>query len=140
LHLFVIPNWAYTSYGVAVPLLALWRGGWRERAVAAPLLVDFVTESLLDLHPPDWLDMSWGALILAVCVACALRSNRYWTIAASSFAVLRLVTYFLQFVPGVGLWAYLSAERVWGILLLSSLLAGVWPPARPQAPSAATDA
>jgi hypothetical protein len=139
-HLFVIPNWANTSYGVVVPLFALWRGGWRERAVAAPILVEYVVESslLLNWPAPEWLDMSWDGLILLACVAGALRSTRYWTIVASSFAVLQLVTHFLQFAPGVGLWAYMSAQRVWGILLTTTLLVGAWPAGRSRQPLAAT--
>jgi len=127
LHLFNIPLWALVAYGVVVGLFALWRGGWSERAVAAALLVEFILEPrlvFLSWRLPSWFIPGWDVVILATCVACALRGRRYWTIAASSFALLEVVTTLLRFVPGVGTWAYMSAERVWTILLVATLAVG----------------
>jgi len=127
LHLFTIPTWVFVAMAIAVAALALWKGGWAERAVAAAVLVEWTTENdvLLHLHPPPWFDIAWDFVILGTCVACALRSSRYWTVAASSFALLETVTSLMHFVPGVGVWAYLSAERVWSALLCVAIVAGV---------------
>lgn len=130
-----IPDWALAGYGVAVASVALWKGGRPERAVGATVLVEFLTQGhvLPHVHAPHWLEQAWDIVILATCVICALRSNRYWTIWASSFALLSVVTPALRFMPGVGWWAYLSAERVWAILLVAALLAGAWSASRPPA-------
>lgn len=128
MHLFEIPAWALALYGVSVCLFALLRGGWRERLVGFVLLLQFVTQSpaIFPLKVPPWCPPALDVLILAACVACALRSRRYWTIFASSFALLSVITNFLELAPEIGGWAHASADRVWTILLVASLLAGAW--------------
>jgi hypothetical protein len=136
MHLFTIPQWAMVAYGVGGSLYALRRGGPPQRAVAAAVVVGIATECGAPTYwtIPDGYSLTWDTVVLATCVICALRSDRYWTIAASSFALLEVVTDLMGFVPGVSLWAYLSADRVWTILLVASLLAGTWRADRAQRP------
>jgi hypothetical protein len=89
---------------------------------------------------PVWFSPAWDVVILVICVGCALRGNRYWTIAASSFALLAVVTYQLRVAPGVTTWAYLSAQRVWAVALVAVLLAGAWSVGRSPAQSTAAGA
>jgi hypothetical protein len=79
-------------------------------------------------------------MILGVCLSAARRSDRYWTIVASSFALLSVVTHVFRLARGVTAWAYLSLERVWYVFLLGALCAGVWALLRPPPPAAANEA
>ena len=139
MHLFTIPTWVFVANAIAAALLAAWKGGWPERAVAAVLLVEWVTENdvILRLSLPFWYQSAWDVVILATCVTCALRTNRYWTLAASSFALLEVVTYALLLVPGPGKWAWESMQRVWTVLIYVALLLGVRSAGRSRKPPAA---
>lgn len=142
LQLFTIPSWIYLEFNMAIALLAIWKGEWPGRAVGAAIMLKLVIEANTVVHwtPPAWSDLALDLLILGACLLGALRSGRYWTIWASSFALLSVVTHAMQFVPGIGMWAYLSARRVWAILLLATMLGGVISRARPlhrAAPGAA---
>jgi len=125
-----------------VAVLAFWKGGWRERVVGVAILIEFVTENdcIVHLHYPVWYVPACDLITLVICVICALRSDRYWTIGASSFALLRVVTQLMRFARGVGPWAYMCAERVWGVLIVAVLLVGVWSAVQPRARPVATGA
>jgi hypothetical protein len=126
LHLSNISPLVVFGYVVAVTAFALWNGRWPERAVGATVMAVFLSEypqPLLSTFP-TWLGLAGDVVILIVCVFCALRSDRYWTIAASSFALLSVVTHVLHDAHGVGLWAFLSAELVWTTMLVAALLVG----------------
>jgi hypothetical protein len=138
LHLATIPPWTLAGYCVGGGLLAIWKGGWLERAVGATVVVEILTQSdtFLGWRGPAWYPALWDLVILATCVTCALRSDRYWTIAASSFALLECVTDLGRFVPSIGDWALRSGLWTWNILLVSSLLAGVGSAIEARAPRA----
>ncbi|MEO8115569.1 MAG: hypothetical protein ABI655_14375 [Phenylobacterium sp.] len=93
---------------------ALWRGGLRERMVAAVALVSWAGMNAYWVFPhliapllgpyggwrpargQGWFELVTDVAILAICLACALRSDRYWTIWASSFALLSVVMHLVR--------------------------------------------
>lgn len=141
MHQFIIPGWLFTLGSAPILTLALWKGGWRERAIAIALGVEIVLETdlfhwRLSAGETLVLDLS----ILVVCLLTALRSERYWTIAASSFALLSVITPAFRLARGVSNWAYLSLERLWYLFLLGALCAGLYALLRPPPPAAANEA
>lgn len=125
MHLFTIPLWAWASYNLPCAALGIWKGGWRGRIIAIALLTEFLTETSIFVPlPPYWFRLSLDFAILAACLAGALSGGRYWTIFAASFALLEVLTHGLQFAPGVGLWAYLSAQYTWSAMIYASLAVG----------------
>ncbi|MEO8115415.1 MAG: hypothetical protein ABI655_13595 [Phenylobacterium sp.] len=150
MQLFMIPPWVNVAAVVSATSLVLWKGGWRERTLAAMILLAFLPsyglEFLGDCRGwPPWnmpVGFYWAVDIveLATCVAFALSSNRYWAIWASSLNLLGPATRIVRsLVPSVSHWAYLSAQIIWFYLLLAVLLGGVWEArrARRGAPSEA---
>ncbi|MEO8115573.1 MAG: hypothetical protein ABI655_14395 [Phenylobacterium sp.] len=143
-----------SAYGLLTVVFALWRGRWRERTVAVAVLVSSVAEyayAWLALGiaprlgplpgwraPPVWYEPATDVLILAVCVACALRSDRYWTIWASSFALLSVALHLVwPFTTGLTWWAHAWAMDIWFGLMTTALLAGAWSAHRERARAAA---
>ncbi|MEO8115439.1 MAG: hypothetical protein ABI655_13720 [Phenylobacterium sp.] len=69
--------------------------------------------------------------MLAVCLACARRADRYWVVWASSFALLNLITDLMGLlIPRVTFWSYEAAGFVWVDLFDAAILSGVWSTAR----------
>ncbi|MEO8112946.1 MAG: hypothetical protein ABI655_01100 [Phenylobacterium sp.] len=138
LHLFIIPNWFSHLFLSSVTLLAFWKGGWRERVIASLQPVYVVVHSLwpeASYWASDSLaggfERGYDAVMLAVCLICARRADRYWVIWASAFALLSVVTDVAgQTVPHVTMWAYSSANVIWTYLLDAAILWGVWGSAR----------
>ncbi|MEO8115417.1 MAG: hypothetical protein ABI655_13605 [Phenylobacterium sp.] len=137
MQLFTIPPWINVAVAASVLSLVLWKGGWRERLLAATLMVTFLGSygvQAVGLYAgrqpwriPGWYGLGGDLVVLAICLTVALSSGRYWTIWASSLALLILVTHLLRpFATGVTMWAYQSAQLVWLYLLLAVLLGGAW--------------
>jgi len=141
LHQIAIPGWLFALGALPILLLALLKGDWKERALSAALAVQTIVKAgLIEWEIPLWSAALLDLMILAVCLNAALRSDRYWTIVASSFALLSVVTHGFRLARGVTVWAYLSLERVWCLFLLGALCAGVWAMLRPPPPAAANEA
>ncbi|THD77036.1 MAG: hypothetical protein E7812_13840 [Phenylobacterium sp.] len=143
MHLFIIPAWFDLLFDGLVAALAVWKGGWRERAIAVVQLVLFLLEDrfcdLRSCRPLiPWPSVITDGLILAVCLICAVRADRYWTLWACSFGLLALVSDFAAFIPGVTPWAWLSATLIWSYMLCAAVLWGVWTTARDRARLPAT--
>ena len=137
MHLFYIPNELTNAYFGAVTLLAWWKGDWRARAITTCQIAIIAVGYYCTYGPCRRVGHQWAQwfaediVLLAVCVACALRAQRYWPIWASSCALLVLVTDVLMFVdPRITAWADLAASYVWRILLSGAVLSGVWPAVR----------
>jgi hypothetical protein len=133
----VIPPWVNVAATVSATSVTLWLGGWRERTLAAFILVTFFPAygmAAIDLymgrpqwHPPYGFYWAVDMVELAICLAFALTSNRYWTIWASSLCLLGPATRLVrQSFPGVTPYAYASAQIIWFYLLLAVLVGGAW--------------
>lgn len=138
MHLFVIPFWFNVLVTEAVVLIAFWKGGWRERTVAGVHQVNALLSYacvLTSCPLQSWdaprgmfvtVDLVTDGAILAACLICAARSDRYWPIWASAFALARIASDLLAFQPGVTLWASLSANLIWRYLIDACIVWGVW--------------
>ncbi|THD77077.1 MAG: hypothetical protein E7812_14060 [Phenylobacterium sp.] len=139
MHLFVIPAWINFVLVSATTALAIWKGGWRERVIAGVQQLQMFRSYVLceTWSCPAWSALADDGVMLAACVACALRGDRYWTIPASSFALLAVITDLLAARPDLSLWVRASADLVWMYLLSAAILWGVWSSARARARAAA---
>jgi len=118
-----IPSWVTISWVTGVCLFALWKGGPHERAVAAILQAVLINGFGSICRPIQGLPAD--LVLLAVCLACALRSRSYWTIWASAAYLLSVITDIVYLTnPQISRWTYLSAGLVWGYTLTAALLLG----------------
>lgn len=148
MHLFVLPTWVSPSLVSIAALLAVWRGDWRARALAACQVAWWTLWCSLYLACDHgrcwgaalvpirtWLWLFEDVVTLAVCLACVWRADRYWVLWASSFTVVYTVTDVAKFLPGVTQWAYASAGVVWFNAVNLTVIVGAWSSARPRAVS-----
>ena len=83
------------------------------------------------LRDRSWAGMQWSAFAADACLlvlltALALRTERYWPIAAAAFQLLCFVTHIARIVdPGVRAWAYATGQVVWSQLVFWALGVGV---------------
>jgi len=123
--------------------LALWRGGWWERATAAVLVLVWIGTALAPFNrlEPPWVAIGLDGATLLFLLYLALYSKRQWALWATAFQFLLMANH-LAFVRFHELeqWAYVSAYYVWGDAVLLSLLAGTVWPARPASPANPPDA
>lgn len=124
-----IPHAVWLAAITAVCGSALWRGGPSEKAGAAIILAGWAATVAAAAYP-GW-DRRWAVLAVdfaafAALTWLALRSNRWWPLAAAGLQLVAVVTHAARLLdPTVGGWAYISAGRIWGYLLLVPLAAGV---------------
>lgn len=129
MHLFAIPAWFNCLAFVAVAVLAIWKGGRREIIIAVALAIEgLVSAYVYPVGPtrPTWREPGYDAVILAICIACVVRADRYWTLWACSFALLGEISDLSIFATGITRWAWLSASLVWSYAVAAAVLWGVF--------------
>lgn len=98
------------------------------------------------LRDRSWIGTQWGAFaadvgLLIVFIAIALRTPRYWPLAAAAFQLLTVVTHAARMVdPGVRAWAYATGQVIWSQMVIIALGVGVWNTWRGRAYPASSDA
>jgi hypothetical protein len=127
MHLFVVPSWFNCLLFAALAVLAVWKGGRRERIIAVAQAVEMLVS--IYLYPvgptrPTWREPVYDGLILAICLVCAVRADRYWTIWACSFALLGEISD-LSLFAGATHWAGFSASLLWSYAVAAAVLWGV---------------
>lgn len=121
----------WIAYLFAISGVAIWRGGWPERAVAVAAIVASRASGLFQ-DRTDWLDPQWSVLIvdllfLGVITWVALRSRRYWPLFATAFQLLGVITHMAMMVDRtVNPWAYITAGVIWSYLVMIPLAVGTW--------------
>lgn len=122
--------------------LAIWRGGWPERATSAVLVLTWIGTALAPFDPvrPPWIAIGFDGATLLFLLYLALYSKRQWTTWATAFQFLLMANH-LAFVRFHELeqWAYVTAYYVWGDAVLLSLVIGVIWRARRTAPGSGAD-
>jgi hypothetical protein len=109
--------------------LALWRGGWPERAVAIINLIGMFVTPLVQ-ERPFVSHLQLNILMADLCVLAsftvvALRSNRWWPLFATAAALMTVLT---DIAYG---WVHLShrlaltGEVIWSYISLFALAAGI---------------
>lgn len=130
LHNYALPPWVGLAITVIVCGGAFWKGGREEQITAGGLLLSWLATLVLRDH--RWLGTQWGAFGADTCLffllaAIALRSRRYWPLAAAAFQLLCVVTHVARIVdPGVRAWAYATGQVIWTQLVFFALGVGVW--------------
>jgi hypothetical protein len=141
-----VPDWLFYAVVFGVTGLAWWKGGWAERLISSLqpflLLVLYLNRVMDGPVRPDsppsillW-DFASDGLIFAICLFCALRSDRYWTIAAAALGLLILLDDMAFLVLAISQWAYMSANLLWVFGLNFVLVWGVWTSVRDRAAGA----
>lgn len=128
---------------VLAAALAVWRGGWRERATAAVLVLTWIGTALAPFDPakPPWAAIALDGGTMLFLLYLALFSKRRWTVWAAAFQFLLMANH-LAFVRFHELeqWAYVTAYYVWGDAVLVALIIGVIRRPRATTPPTGLDA
>jgi uncharacterized membrane protein (UPF0136 family) len=109
---------------------AFWKGGREEQIVAGGLLMSWAVT--IALRDRSWAGTQWSAFVADACLlvllmAISMRTRRYWPLAAAAFQLLCVVTHVGRMIdPGVGGWAYATAQVIWSQLVFVALGVGVW--------------
>lgn len=139
-----LPLWLGPLILLLVSGAAFWKGGSEERLTAACLLMN-VTATVV-LRDPSWPHLqraAFGADLvqLAVLLWIALRSAKYWPLAAAGFHLLTVLTHIAKMIdPGLHQWAYITAIVIWTYLLIAALGVGTWNTWRRRPHDVRTDA
>lgn len=112
---------------------AFWRGRYEERAAAAACLIATVT-TVLVIQPiaerysnPDPLLIGIDLAMLAVFVAIALKSQRFWPLWAAGFQLTMSMSHLLRTVDSDLIpRAYAAAAVFWSYPILLVILVGTW--------------
>jgi len=117
---------------------AFWKAGREEQIAAGAVLLSVLATVML--RDPRWVGPQWSAfvsdlLVLAAITAVALRTLRYWPLAAAAFQLLCVVTHIARMVdPGVHAWAYATGQVIFTYFYLFAVGFGVWGAWRGRAP------
>lgn len=125
-----LPPYVWPTAVIATCILAIWRGGDEERLGAGSILAAWA----LSMVAYRWQggQLEWGIAIVDVALLVALgwlalRSARYWPIFAAGFHLLALATHLARGLDtGVSGWAYITAEIIWGYLVVFAIAYGAW--------------
>jgi hypothetical protein len=127
-HLPAIPPWAGALIAFLVCGGALWKGALEERCAAVGLLFSMgATIALRDTSWPKVQSTEFLADVanLLLLTGIALRSPKYWPMAAAGFQLLAVMTHVAKLVDrGVAQWTYLTAGIIWTYLLMIALVVG----------------
>lgn len=126
---FVIGIWA--GLHLAAAILAVWRGGWPERAGIAAAIVAWIA-SVLFIDNQAWMRPQYAVLVVDLLFFAALgfiglRSRRLWALAAAGFqfgAVLLHLTFALNPYT-VSSKGYLAAEFACSLFVFAAIFIGV---------------
>jgi len=109
---------------------AFLKGGREEQLASGAVLLAWALT--IGLRDRNWVGTQWGAFIadgglLLVFIVLALRTPRYWPLAAAGFQLLTVVTHAARMIdPGVRAWAYATGQVIWSQMVIVALGVGVW--------------
>ncbi|MDB5445568.1 MAG: hypothetical protein JWQ97_885 [Phenylobacterium sp.] len=126
--LFILPVWVTLAVSLVVIGFALARGRRTERLVAALTLADLIWGRLhphvYGAHPGR--ELAHDAAQTAILTLIALRSDRYWTLAAASICLVSAGTDVAQMISPVNSWAVGTAQLTWYYAYLAAIAVGAW--------------
>ena len=125
-----LPPWLGLAVMFVVCSCAFIRGGLEERLAAGSMLINVTaTQVLRDYSWPQVQPAGFIAdvLSLVLLLAIALRTPKYWPLAAAAFQLLMVLTHVAKMIdPDLGQWSYVSAIVIWTYLKMIALGVGVW--------------
>lgn len=125
-----LPVWLGPVVLLLVCGAAFLKGGREERLTAAALLANVGATNLLrDQSWPHLQRAEFAAdvILLVLFGAIALRTRKFWPLAAAGFQLLSVVTHLAKMIdPALQQWAYITAIVIWTYLILIALAVGVW--------------
>jgi hypothetical protein len=132
LHLtsYQLPPWVGLAITVAVCGGAFWKGRREEQLAAGGLLLSLMATVVL--RDPRWISAQWGAFgadtcLLLLLIWIALRSGRYWPLAAAAFQLLCVLIHVARIVdPGVRAWAYATGQVIFSQWVFFAVGVGTW--------------
>jgi hypothetical protein len=124
----MLPPWLAVLATVMVCGGALWKGAAEERATGAAILVAIAaTRGLRDYSWPVLQrgDFIADTLLFLFLFVMAMRTRKYWPLAAAGFQLLAVMTHIGKMLdPAVQQWAYLTAQIIWTWLVMGALAVG----------------
>ena len=84
------------------------------------------------LRDYSWPNLQLGAfaadiLMFGFLFGLALRTEKYWPLAAAGFQLLAVMTHLAKMADrNVQQWAYMSAQVIWTYLVMTALAVGAW--------------
>ena len=138
-----LPPWLGQLLTFVVCAAAFLKGDVEERLTAGSIVINIAaTRALRDY---SWPQVQLGGFVadvlsLVLLLAIALRTHKFWPLAAAAFQLLMVFTHVAKMIdPNLGQWSYITAIVIWTYLLMIALGVGVWNNcrARSYAPSEA---
>ncbi len=132
-HHFALPFWVGLTLTITVCGGAFWKGDREQQLAAFSVVLSALVT--LELRDQTWSGVQWGAFaadigFLAVLIAIALRTRRYWPFPAASFQLLCVSTHLARIVdPTVPAWAYATAQVIfthWALYALGFGTFNTW--------------
>lgn len=110
---------------------ALVRGGPEVRHVATAMLIAVAATVLASAFGQHWHGPNWGVIavdvaFLAILVAIALRSTRYWPIWAAASQLAGCLAHLPAIFTQLPMKIYVTTQSLWAFPLLLSLAVGAW--------------
>lgn len=125
-----LPPWLGFVILFIVSAGAVLRGGVDERLATVGLLSNVLATVVLRDYSWPQLQLAGfvvDVLLLLLLLWIALRSPKYWPLAAAGFQLLAVLTHVAKMIdPGLQQWAYITAIVIWTYLLMITLGVGVW--------------
>ena len=122
--------WIAIAFFWAICGFAVWKGGWEERIAGGALALGALATPIVKDH--HWLGPQWGVfsidlVYLALIVAIAMRTKRWWPLPAAAFQLLGVMTHAARIADhSVGGWAYITAGVIWSYALLITVAVGAF--------------
>ncbi len=127
---YALPPWVGLAIAVIVSGGAFWKGGREEQIAAGGLILSWLVTIVL--RDPNWVGAQKGAFVADTCLLVillmlALRTKRYWPLAATAFQLLCVLTHIARIVdPGVRAWAYATGQVIWSQWVFFAVGVGTW--------------
>ncbi len=113
---------------IGVIALSAWKGRATERVAATALFLQLIASSLLNhrhAFDPEYGVLAADGAVLIVYAVLAFGTNRRWTLWATAFQALAVLTHLARMIdPTLDRWAYLTTTILWGYAVLGALIVG----------------
>lgn len=125
-----LPSWLGPTVILLLCCCAFLKGGLEERLTAGSLFINSNVTSVMRDH--SWPQVQLAGFVadvlsLVLLLAIALRTRKFWPLAAAAFQLLMVLTHVAKMIdPDIGQWSYITAIVIWTYLLMIALGVGIW--------------